>query len=181
MVNISIKTHCIVFLYIYSGFYQYFRAIIFLLIATEIDLKSFVNFLSLFWYNESSQKTRFQSVPIAAFCLYNIQRENLVFKKYLCIKQIKPPTNKYSSFNLKKKTSDLFLLFLWLKFKYWSPNLFFFNFQIIGQMVKKNNRHNIIGRIVCRLVYIAQIFFFMFSPFFTALIFFCMLSLNSLE
>ena len=26
-----------------------------------------------------SQKTRFQFVPIAALCLYNIQRENLVF------------------------------------------------------------------------------------------------------
>ena len=30
-------------------------------------------------YNELSHKTRFQSVPIAALCLYNIQRENLVF------------------------------------------------------------------------------------------------------
>ena len=30
-------------------------------------------------------KTRFQSVLIAALCLYNIQRENLVFKKSLCI------------------------------------------------------------------------------------------------
>ena len=34
-------------------------------------------------YNELSQKTRFQSVPIAALCLYNIQRKNLVFKKSL--------------------------------------------------------------------------------------------------
>ena len=32
-------------------------------------------------YNELSQKTRFQFVPIAALCLYNIQSENLVFKK----------------------------------------------------------------------------------------------------
>ena len=30
------------------------------------------------------KKTRFQSVPIAALCLYNVQRENLVFKKSLC-------------------------------------------------------------------------------------------------
>ena len=36
-------------------------------------------------YNELSQKTRFQSAPIAALCLYNIQGENLVFKKSLCI------------------------------------------------------------------------------------------------
>ena len=36
-------------------------------------------------YNELSQKTRFQSVPIAAFCIYNIQRENLVFKNSLCM------------------------------------------------------------------------------------------------
>ena len=28
------------------------------------------------------KKNRFQSVPIAALCLYNIQRENLVFKKF---------------------------------------------------------------------------------------------------
>ena len=32
-----------------------------------------------FIHNELSQKTRFQSVPIAALCLYNIQRENLFF------------------------------------------------------------------------------------------------------
>ena len=31
-------------------------------------------------YNELSQKTRFPSVPIAALCLYNIQRDNLVLK-----------------------------------------------------------------------------------------------------
>ena len=31
--------------------------------------------------NELSQKNRFQSVPIGALCLYNIQRENLIFKK----------------------------------------------------------------------------------------------------
>ena len=36
-------------------------------------------------YNELSQKNRFQSVPIAALCLYNIQPENLVFKKSLSI------------------------------------------------------------------------------------------------
>ena len=35
-------------------------------------------------YNELSQKTGFQSVPIAALCLYNIQRENLVLKNSLC-------------------------------------------------------------------------------------------------
>ena len=34
-----------------------------------------------FIYNELSQKTRFQSVQIAALCLYNIQRENQFFKK----------------------------------------------------------------------------------------------------
>ena len=38
-------------------------------------------------YNELSQKTMFQSVPIAALCLYNIQRENLVFKNSLNIKK----------------------------------------------------------------------------------------------
>ena len=31
------------------------------------------------------KKNRFQSVQIAARCLYNIQRENLVFKNSLCI------------------------------------------------------------------------------------------------
>ena len=31
------------------------------------------------------KKNRFQSVPIVALCLYNIQRENLVFKNSLCI------------------------------------------------------------------------------------------------
>ena len=31
-----------------------------------------------------NEKTSFQSVPIAAMCLYNIQRENLVFKNSLC-------------------------------------------------------------------------------------------------
>ena len=36
-------------------------------------------------YNELSQKTSFQSVPIAALCLYNIQRKNLVFKNSLCM------------------------------------------------------------------------------------------------
>ena len=30
------------------------------------------------------QKNRFQSVPIAALSLYNIQRENLVFKRSPC-------------------------------------------------------------------------------------------------
>ena len=30
------------------------------------------------------KKNRFQSVPIAALSLYNIQRENLVLKKSLC-------------------------------------------------------------------------------------------------
>ena len=34
-----------------------------------------------FLYNELSQKTRFQTVPIAELCLYNIQHENLVFLK----------------------------------------------------------------------------------------------------
>ena len=38
-----------------------------------------------FLYNELSQKNRFQSVPIAALCLYNIQRENLGYKKSLYI------------------------------------------------------------------------------------------------
>ena len=33
-----------------------------------------------------NEKTSFQSVPIAALCLYNIQRENLVFKNSLCNK-----------------------------------------------------------------------------------------------
>ena len=39
----------------------------------------------LLCYNKLSQKTRFQSVPIAALRLYDIQRENLVFKKSLCL------------------------------------------------------------------------------------------------
>ena len=30
-------------------------------------------------------KKQVQSVPIAALCLYNIQRENLVFKNSLCM------------------------------------------------------------------------------------------------
>ena len=34
-------------------------------------------------YNELSQKNRFQPVRVAALCLYNIQRENLVVKKSL--------------------------------------------------------------------------------------------------
>ena len=33
------------------------------------------------------QKNRFQSVPIADLCLYNIQRENLVLKNSLCSRQ----------------------------------------------------------------------------------------------
>ena len=36
-------------------------------------------------YTELSQKTRFQSVPIAVLCLYNIECENLVFKNSPCI------------------------------------------------------------------------------------------------
>ena len=39
-------------------------------------------------YNELSLKTRFQSVPIAALCLYNIQRESLVFKYSVCTCQM---------------------------------------------------------------------------------------------
>ena len=39
-------------------------------------------------YNELSQKTRFQSVPTTALCLYNIQRENLDFKKSPCITSV---------------------------------------------------------------------------------------------
>jgi len=38
-----------------------------------------------FCYNALSQKARFQSVPNAALYLYNIQRENMVFKNSLCI------------------------------------------------------------------------------------------------
>ena len=37
-------------------------------------------------YIRLSHKTRFQSEPIAALCLYNIQHENLVFKNSLCTK-----------------------------------------------------------------------------------------------
>ena len=38
---------------------------------------------------ELSQKTRFQSIPIAVLCLYDIQRENLVFKKFsLCLAKV---------------------------------------------------------------------------------------------
>jgi len=33
-------------------------------------------------YNELPQKTRFQSVPIVALCLYNIRHEYLVFIKF---------------------------------------------------------------------------------------------------
>ena len=39
--------------------------------------------LFLLYYKELPQKTRLQSIPIAALCLYNIQHENLVFKKSL--------------------------------------------------------------------------------------------------
>ena len=39
-------------------------------------------------YYELSQKNRIQSVPIAALCLYNIQRENLVLKNSLCIQSM---------------------------------------------------------------------------------------------
>ena len=44
------------------------------------------------YYNELSQKTRSQSVRMAALCLYNIQRENLVFKKSLGICKFKRGT-----------------------------------------------------------------------------------------
>ena len=36
-------------------------------------------------YMELSQKKQVSSVAIAALCLYSIQRENLVFKKALCM------------------------------------------------------------------------------------------------
>ena len=36
-----------------------------------------------------TKKNRFQSVPIAALCLYNIQRENLAFKNSLCMDDMK--------------------------------------------------------------------------------------------
>ena len=39
-------------------------------------------------FNELSQKNRFKSVRIAALCLFNIQRENLDFKKSLSTIQI---------------------------------------------------------------------------------------------
>ena len=48
-----------------------------------IHITSFQN--SSLNYNELSQKTRLQSVQIAALCLCNIQCENLVFENSLCI------------------------------------------------------------------------------------------------
>ena len=36
------------------------------------------------------KKNRFQSVPVAALCLYNIQREDLVFKTFLCTQKKTP-------------------------------------------------------------------------------------------
>ena len=45
----------------------------------------FQNLIHTFNYNELSQKNKFQSVPISALGLFNIQRENLVFKNSLCI------------------------------------------------------------------------------------------------
>ena len=36
--------------------------------------------------NYPPKKNRFQSVPIASLRLYNVERENLVLKKSLCIK-----------------------------------------------------------------------------------------------
>ena len=33
------------------------------------------------------KKNRYQSVPIAALCLYNIQRENLVFKNLSVVQE----------------------------------------------------------------------------------------------
>ena len=40
-----------------------------------------------FYYNELSQKNRFQPVPIAALCLYNIQRENQI--RPICSNKLK--------------------------------------------------------------------------------------------
>ena len=51
------------------------------------------------WYNELSQKNRFQSVPIAALCLYNIQRENLVFKNSLSMRKQRTFSLTYSRFH----------------------------------------------------------------------------------
>ena len=44
-------------------------------IGFNLNLTTFLSFL----IQRIIQKTRFQSVPIAALFLYNIQRENLVF------------------------------------------------------------------------------------------------------
>ena len=41
--------------------------------------------ITFFLIHRIIPKTRFQSVPIAALCIYKIQRENLVFKKSLCM------------------------------------------------------------------------------------------------
>ena len=50
---------------------------------TNFILNTNVHTCTLYTYNELSQKKRFESVPIVAFFLYNIQRENLFLKKSL--------------------------------------------------------------------------------------------------
>ena len=72
--------------YLYKIFKLSIKAYL-LLIYTFMCLGMAWNWYGLYWssFNELSQKTRFQSVPIPALCLYNIQRENLVLKNSLCI------------------------------------------------------------------------------------------------
>ena len=80
-------------------------------------------------YNELSQKTSFQSAPIATLCVYNIQREKSVFKKislylmyvctyilwcrYVCTQPLKrnslSPFNEYISSKLWDRSKSLLL------------------------------------------------------------------------
>ena len=51
---------------------------------SERTKKTFMGNVVLLHTMNYPKKTRFQSVPIAALCLYNIQRKNLIFKNSLC-------------------------------------------------------------------------------------------------
>ena len=48
-----------------------------------------LDFLAGYYTMNYQKKNRFQSVRITALCLYNLQRENLVFKKSLSRKGVK--------------------------------------------------------------------------------------------
>ena len=54
-----------------------------MLLRTHYNIRQF--YKQCITYNELSQKTRFQLVPIAAMCLYNIQRVKTWFLKNLSV------------------------------------------------------------------------------------------------